>query len=284
MFRLDGCGGVGQNQGCLHREEEEISARIVAFVLLFGALAVACSGSTGSGGLEDVLFEYEVTRVLPHDESAWTQGLAWRDSLLYEGTGRYGESTLRRVRPADGAILDSHALDGSYFGEGIALVGDLVYQLTWRNRRCFVYELDGFAPVDTFDFGGEGWGLTYDGERLIMSNGGSKLFFRDPETFEIIGSVEVRSQGTRVHYLNELEWAAGDVYANVLYSDRIARIDPVSGEVRGWIDLSEIVAQLRRGGRADVLNGIAYHEDSGRLLVTGKLWPSVFEIELVETP
>jgi len=223
------------------------------------------------------IYGYRVVNAYPHDRDAFTQGLVYADGVLYEGTGRYGESELRRVELETGEVLQARALDPEYFGEGIALLGDRIYQLTWQTRTAFVYDRETFEPLGTLTYPTEGWGLTTDGERLIMSDGTSRLVFRDPETFAEIGSVEVRDDDQPIPYLNELEYIDGEIWANVWQTDVIARIDPATGRVTGWINLAGL---LDRGAqRADVLNGIAHDPATGRVFVTGKLWPRLFEIE-----
>jgi glutamine cyclotransferase len=225
---------------------------------------------------------YRVLAGFPHDVNAYTQGLVLIDGTLYEGTGVRGDSELRRVDIGTGMVQQWRALDEEHFGEGIVVFGDRIYQLTWRSGTCFVYDRETFDVVRAFVYDGEGWGLTTDGERLIMSDGGSRLTFRDPETFAETGSVEVRDGGLPVRYLNELEYVDGEVWANVYTTDRIVRIDPATGEVTGWIDLTGLLpAGSPRAEGAGVLNGIAWDPQTGRLLVTGKNWPLLFEIELV---
>jgi glutamine cyclotransferase len=225
---------------------------------------------------------YRVLATYPHDPNAYTQGLVFIDGTLYEGTGLEGQSELRRVDLDTGMVLQRHALGEQYFGEGIAVVGDRIYQITWQSGIAFVYDRETFDRLETFAYGGEGWGLTTDGERLIMSDGSDRLFFRDPETFAVTGSVRVRDDGLPVTYLNELEYIDGEVWANVYQTDWIVRIDPASGEVIGWIDMRGLrPANDPRWENVDVLNGIARDPDSGRLFVTGKDWPELFEIELI---
>lgn len=221
---------------------------------------------------------YRVVNEYHHDRGAFTQGLVYADGVLFEGTGRYGESTLRRVDLATGEVLQSRALAPEYFGEGIALLGDRIYQLTWKTQTAFVYDRETFDPLGTFSYPTEGWGLTTDGERLIMSDGTSRLVFRDPETFAEIGALDVRDDDQPIPYLNELEYVDGEIWANVWQSDFIARIDPATGRVTGWINLTGLLGSGAR--RAVVLNGIAHDPATGRIFVTGKLWPRIFEIEL----
>jgi glutaminyl-peptide cyclotransferase len=225
---------------------------------------------------------YRVVAEYPHDPGAFTQGLVFIDGVLYEGTGLNGASTLRRVDLESGEVRDGVALPRRFFGEGIAVLGDRVYQLTWQNGVAIVFDRETLEVVDTFRYETEGWGLTTDGTRLIMSDGSDTLFFRDLATFEVLGTVAVRDGEVPVPRLNELEYVDGEVWANVWQTDLIARIDPANGEVLGWIDLSGLLAEADRPESPDaVLNGIAYDEASGRLFVTGKLWPKLFEIEIV---
>lgn len=228
------------------------------------------------------VYDYRVANTYRHDRAAFTQGLVFVDGELYEGTGLEGESGLRRVELETGKVLQSRPLDPSLFGEGIAVLGDRIYQLTWKNQTAFVYDRETFDPIDTFDYPTEGWGLTTDGERLIMSDGTSDLVFRDPGTFAEIGRVEVRYEGTPLPNLNELEFIDGEVWANVWRSDFVVRIDPATGDVTGVIDLRGLLPAADAGRRpVDVLNGIAHDPATGRIFVTGKLWPRLFEIELV---
>jgi glutamine cyclotransferase len=224
---------------------------------------------------------YHVVASYPHDPEAFTQGLAYVDGTLYEGTGLAGASSIRRVDLETGEVLQVRALAASHFGEGIAVVGGRLFQLTWRNRVCFAYDPATFDLLQTFAYQGEGWGLASDGSRLIMSDGTSRLTFRDPATFAELGGVAVRDGDAAVADLNELEWVAGEIWANVWRTDRIARIDPATGRVRGWVDLTGLLPEAdREGRRVDVLNGIAFDAATGRLFVTGKLWPKLFEIAL----
>jgi len=226
-------------------------------------------------------YTFKLVASYPHDAKAFTQGLCYEDGFLYEGTGRYGESTLRKVALATGEVLQSHALDAAYFGEGIAIVGDRIVQLTWRTKIGFVYDKATFGLLDNFNYNTEGWGITYDGSRLIMSDGSSKLHFLDPTTFEETGTLRVMDHGLPVTQLNELEYVEGEIYANVWKTDRIARITPATGEVVGWIDLKDLAAEVRAEAPMDVLNGIAYDASAKRLFITGKLWPKIYEFEMI---
>ncbi len=228
------------------------------------------------------VYRIEVVDSFPHDQRAFTQGLFFRDGLLYEGTGLYGESSLRVVRLEDGAVLRSVDLEPRFFGEGIAALGDKVYQLTWREGTGFIYDADSLERIGEFTYAGEGWGLTTDGTHLIMSDGSSVLRWLDPQTLETVGSLEVRGEGGAIALLNELEYVEGEIWANVWLSSVICRIDPATGKVLGWIDLRELAAQEREvNPGADVLNGIAFDGDTGRVVVTGKLWSRIYAIRLL---
>lgn len=223
---------------------------------------------------------YEVVRTFPHDSKAFTQGLVFADGYLYEGTGQKGESTLRRVKLENGEVVQMKRLEDRYFGEGIALVGDSIVQLTWQAEIGFVYDRTSFERKRTFTYTGEGWGLTYDGTRLIMSDGSDTLRFLDPKTFKETGRVQVKDGDRPVTQLNELEFIKGEVFANVWGTDRIARISPDTGRVTGWIDLRGLLGP-QDAKNVDVLNGIAYDAAADRLFVTGKWWPKLFEIRVV---
>ncbi len=224
---------------------------------------------------------YEVVNAYPHDPRAFTQGLVYHEGALYESTGLRGESSLRRVELDTGRVLQWLNVPDRYFAEGLALWEDRLIQLTWTSGEAFAYDRETFDKVDTFSYPTEGWGLTHDGARLIMSDGTSTLYFRDPETFEETDRVVVRDGETAIRNLNELEYVDGEVWANVWLTDRIARVDPETGEVRGWIDLAGLLPASERTAQTDVLNGIAYDPEGGRLFVTGKLWPKLYEIEVV---
>jgi glutaminyl-peptide cyclotransferase len=227
---------------------------------------------------------YEVINVFPHDPQAFTQGLIYLDGFLYESTGLYGQSSLRKVELETGEVLQQVDLSSEYFAEGLTAWEDTLIQLTWRKGTGFVYTKQDFSLVNQFTYPTEGWGLTHDGERLIMSDGSSRLHFLDPETFQVISSSKVTYQGKEIQLLNELEYIKGEVFANIYRTDQIARIDPDTGDVLGWIDLSSLLPESERTSETGVLNGIAYDEVKGRLFVTGKNWPKLFEIRLVPAP
>ncbi len=228
---------------------------------------------------EPVHYTYNVVNVYPHDEDAFTQGLVFEDGFLYEGTGRYGQSTLRRVELETGNVTQLYALPDNLFGEGITIFGDRIIQLTWKSGKGFVYDRSSFDLLQEFEYPTEGWGITHDGSRLIMSVGNETLYFLDPETFQTIGQVEVYDEES-VTSLNELEYINGRVYANIWNEDKIAIINPQSGQVTGWIDLAGI-NDTENQNIYTVLNGIAYDQNGDRLFVTGKMWSKLFEIELV---
>ena len=227
------------------------------------------------------VYTYRVVHEYPHDPRAFTQGLVIADTALLEGTGLRGQSTLRRVELETGKLLQVHELSAMHFGEGITVYGDKIIQLTWKANIGFVYDKQSFKLLRTFYFPNEGWGITHDGKRLIMSDGSASLHFWDPETFEEIGAVTVQANGRPVTSLNELEYIGGEIFANIWQSDIIARISPHTGEVLAWVDLRGILSAQDREQGVDVLNGIAYDPDGERLFVTGKQWPKLFEIELV---
>ena len=226
-------------------------------------------------------YRYKIINTYPHDRRAFTQGLVFENGFLYEGTGLRGRSTLRKAELQSGKIVQGRKLSDQYFGEGITIYGDKIIQLTLRGKVGFVYDKESFELAGQFNYPTEGWGITHDTKRLIMSNGTSKLYFLSPQTFEQIGWLDVKDKNGPVTGLNELEYVQGQIYANIWKTDRIAQIDPQSGTVVGWIDLGGLLGLQDRGQLVDVLNGIAYDAKNGRLFVTGKLWPKLFEIELI---
>jgi glutaminyl-peptide cyclotransferase len=229
-------------------------------------------------------YGYRVVRSYPHDRNAFTQGLFFKDGFLYEGTGLNGRSGIRKVKLETGEVLQVKPLAPEYFGEGIAEWKGSLVQLTWRSEIGFVYDLATFQQTRTFGYTGEGWGLTHDASRLIMSDGSPQLRFIDPSTLKETGRITVRDASGPVQSLNELEVVKGEIYANVWMTDRIARISPKDGRVTGWIDLSGLLTPAERAAveqAGGTLNGIAYDAARDRLFVTGKLWPRIFEIELV---
>ncbi len=224
-------------------------------------------------------YTYNIVNEYPHDKDAFTQGLIFADGVLYESTGLYTHSTLRRVELETGEVLQLHILPDQFFGEGLTILDDKLIQLTWLSNRGFIYDKQSFDLLEEFTYPTEGWGITHDGSRLIMSDGTANLYFLNPVTFERIGQVEVYDTGP-VTMLNELEYIKGEVYANIWQEEKIAIINPHTGKVRAWVDLrglEELVDQDTR----DVLNGIAYDVEKDRLFVTGKQWSHLFEIDLI---
>ena len=250
----------------------DASKSAVAFL---ACLLVA--GAVGAG--EAPTIEYRIAVEYPHDAGAFTQGLVHHGGALYESTGLRGRSSLRKVELATGRVVRKRRLSERLFGEGLALVGDELYQLTWTAGRAFVMRLEDFSLVREYRYAGEGWGLAYDGVRLVMSDGSATLRFRDPATFRVEREIEVRNGTRAVRALNELELVDGAVYANIWQSDRVARIDPANGAVTGWLDLAPIAERERRAGEVGVANGIAW--DGSTLYVTGKLWRSVYGLKLL---
>lgn len=260
---------------------------VVALVVL--AVAVACTAFSEPLGTPEKtrggavpLIPYEIVAAYPHDAGASTQGLLHAGGALYESTGGRGRSSIRRVEPATGKVTAMHRLPPHLFGEGIAAVDDRLLQLTWKSRLGFVYDRASLRPVGSFRYATEGWGLTYDGRHLVLSDGSSYLRFHDPETFTVVRELQVRDPDGPVAHLNELEFARGAIYANVWKTHRIVKVSPETGAVLGEIDLSPIVNDLRLAGHRRVANGIAYDADRDRFYVTGKLWPKLFEIALLD--
>ncbi|MCS6845006.1 MAG: glutaminyl-peptide cyclotransferase [Caldilineales bacterium] len=237
---------------------------------------------TAAQAIAAITYTYRVLNRFPHDPRAFTQGLVYLDGVFYESTGLRGQSTVRIVDPPTGQVLQQVALPEPYFGEGIAVLGDRLYQLTWQEGTGFVYDRHTLAPLGTWSYPGEGWGLTTDGNRLIMSDGSHQLRILDPATLQEIERLAVVDAfGQPVVRLNELEHIEGEVWANVWQTDLIARVDLATGRVAGWVDLSGLLPPEERTQPVDVLNGIAYDAATGRLFVTGKWWPWVYEIEVV---
>jgi glutamine cyclotransferase len=273
------------------------SRPVIAVVLLgsFGLLGTAgafgaCGDRQGDGApatdtsaalpLRTPTYAYEVVATYPHDPAAFTQGLQWHEGRLFESTGQVGTSWLREVELESGRVVRQQPLEAPHFGEGMVILGGTLYQITWQSGKAFTYDWTSFKRTGSFSYDGEGWGLTTDGTAVIMSNGTSVLTWRDPKTFAVQKQLTVSDHGTPVSQLNELEWVKGEIWANLWQSDQIARINPATGEVTGWIDLQGILPALDRTGKEDVLNGIAYDAAGDRIFVTGKLWPKLFEIRI----
>jgi glutamine cyclotransferase len=223
---------------------------------------------------------YEVVNSYPHDPTSFTQGIVWADGGFYESAGLYGQSKLRRLEFPSGKVLKQLTLDPELFAEGLALVDTRLIQLTWKSHRGFVYDKDSVRVLQEFTYDTEGWGLTFDGKNLILSDGSSDLFYLDPQTFKPIRKLGITMNGQPVPELNELEFIEGEIWANVWQTDLILRIDPSTGQVTSFLNLKQILSPSDRKGSEDVLNGIAYDAQQKRIFVTGKLWPRIFEIKL----
>ena len=254
----------------------------IVVVLLFSCFQfIHCSSCSTNSNTLPRFYTYQIIDTFPHDDNAFTQGLFFENGVFYESTGRYGSSSVRKVNPPTGEIVKIHDLPVQFFGEGLTVVDGKIIQLTWRSKVGFVYDKETFELEKEFSYQTEGWGITYDGSRLIMSDGTENLYFLDVVTFELIGQIEVSDRGAPVTRLNELEFINGEVFANVWGSDSIVRINPQTGKVVGWIALQGLLDKEKLVRPVDVLNGIAYDEKNDRLFVTGKLWPKVFQIKLV---
>ena len=257
-----------------------IPLRFICFVLLAGEiLAAQAAKKTSTVSVPE--YTYKIVNVYPHDPQAYTQGLVYKDGYLYEGTGLNGRSSLRKVRLETGEVLQRGDLPPELFGEGIALLGGKIFQLTWKAGTGFIYDAHDFHLLRKFSYPGEGWGLTTDGRLLYMSDGTPEIRVLNPETLKEIRRIKVHDAASPVNELNELEFINGELFANIWQTDRIARISPRTGKVVGWVDLSGILSPMYRRTPDAVLNGIAYDPQGKRLFVTGKLWPNIFEIQLI---
>ena len=259
-----------------------MSATVVVSALWWTLATTACAKPSArpAQAAPAAQLRLKVVRTFPHDPHAFTQGLLFFEGKFYESTGLHGRSSLRRVDPDSGVVERGVDLSADLFGEGVARVGGRLVQLTWQNKRALVWNLATLRKEGEFSYQGEGWGLCFDGRHLIMSDGSNTLALRDPESFARVGEIVVRRAGQPLRNLNELECVEGIVYANVWQDSHIARIDARTGEVTGWIDASGLLAP-EEARAADVLNGIAYLPATGHLVVTGKLWPRIFEVEIV---
>jgi glutaminyl-peptide cyclotransferase len=256
-----------------------IRSRLVVLFLLTTCSPFLLGQTTASAGATPK-YTFAIVRVFPHDTSAYTQGLAYRDGFLYEGTGRNGQSSLRKVRLETGEVIQRLDLSSEYFGEGITLVKDKVVQITWKSGVGFVFDLNNLQLLRKFSYSGEGWGLTANGHQLFMSDGTSEIRVLDAETFRETRRLKVHDGPTPVDQPNELEFVEGRIFAHVWHSNLVAQISPQTGTVVGWVDLCGILSPVYRFEPEAVLNGIAYDPLHKRLFVTGKLWPSIFEIRL----
>lgn len=228
------------------------------------------------------IYKYKVVNTFPHDKDAFTQGLFYYEGMLYEGTGQTGQSTLREVEPQTGRIKRQLNLSSSLFGEGITLYKDRIYQVTWEDKVGFVYDRATFNQLNKIYYQTQGWGLTTMNDRIVLSDGSNILYIYEPEMFTVVSQLEVYDNEKKVDQLNELEYINGEIWANIWMTDRIARIDPVSGKVLGYIDLKGILKDPDTDTNVNVLNGIAWDKDGNRIFVTGKNWPKLFEIRITE--
>jgi glutamine cyclotransferase len=244
------------------------------------SLAVILSSLTACHKSKPETLGYQIVSVRSHDPDAYTQGLQWTAGRLFESTGQYGQSTLRELEPTTGNILRKRPLAKSVFGEGLTVLNQELWLITWKENTAYVFEPDTFKPLRTHSYQGEGWGLTNDGKHLIMSDGSSTLKFINPQNFSILKTLDVQDGKSPVKNLNELEWVDGQIFANIYLTDKIVRISPQDGQVTGWLDLAGLRNQLTQPNHAEVLNGIAFMKSSGHLLVTGKYWPQLFEIKI----
>ena len=268
---------------------KKITKQVTPVLLLISTLTgLACQTGTvanlsneRAAGKQSTPISYEVVHVWPHDPDAFTQGLIFHDGNLLESTGEVGRSSLRRVELETGKLLQKVDVPEPYFAEGITLLKGKIYQLTWQHEQGFIYDAWTFEKVGTFKYQGEGWGLTNDGQSLILSDGTNRIRFLDPDNFQVRKTIAVIANGSPVNEINELEYVQGEIYANIWHADRIVRIEPQTGQIVGWIDLTGILSRNEIHDEEAVLNGIAYDETGGRLFVTGKLWPKLFEIRLI---
>jgi glutaminyl-peptide cyclotransferase len=261
--------------------------KLTTICSLLVALHAGCDARRAEGSRQGQAprnnYSYEIINTYPHDPAAYTQGLVYHEGFLYESTGLHGQSSLRQVDLQTGKILKKVELEPQYFGEGLTLFDGRAYQLTWQTQYGFIYQIETFQKLKTFSYQGEGWGLTHDGTSLIMSNGSNQIRYFNPGNFETQRFINVTDGGRPIVNLNELEYINGEIWANVWMTDRIARIDPGSGRVIAWIDLTGLLPpEARPADTGAVLNGIAYDRDKQRVFVTGKLWPKLFEIRIKE--
>lgn len=259
--------------------------KILTLLLLVLPMACGCGRKSRTKEItvvEPVRYTYRIVQTFSHARDAYTQGLQYADGKLWEGTGEYGGSVLKTTDLERGQEQIIHRLPESEFGEGITLLGDKIYQLTWNENTCHVYDRTTYRKLNDFRYVGEGWGLTTDGEKLYFSNGSPTIYRIDPATFRREGSIVVTLRGIPVEYINELEWIDGKIWANIYLSDQIAIIDPKTGIVEGLIELGGILPAEEQEPTTDVLNGIAYDAEQKRIFVTGKKWPKIYQIELIK--
>lgn len=256
-------------------------------VLALAAAVVACGSKPQKSAtvpqvVQPVEYGYVVKNVYPHSPKSYTQGLQFVDGIMWEGTGEYGRSLLKTTDLATGREEILHRLPEGEFGEGITMLGDTIYQLTWTENICHLYSRSSGRKIGDFRYAGEGWGLTTNGHKLYFSNGTSTIYRLDPKSFRREGSIVVTLRGEPIDYINELEWIDGRLWANVYLTDEILMINPRSGVVEGILNLAGILPEAERELTTDVLNGIAYDEAAGRIFITGKKWPKIYQIELIK--
>jgi glutamine cyclotransferase len=259
---------------------------LIAVIVLGGSLLILLNNKTTPAATTTSNYTYSIVKTYPHDTSAFTEGLWYSDGIMYESSGSGNGpdyiSTLRQVNLTTGQVIKEYTLPIQYFGEGIAVVGDKIFQLTWLSNVGFIYDKVTFALVGNFTFPMQGWGLTYDGKELIMSDGTNNLYFLNATTFQRIGEVQVHDGNSNVTEINSLDYINGDVYANIWMTNKIAIINPATGQVKAWVDLTGLPASVASKTNLNaVLNGIAYDQQNDRLYVTGKDWSSLYQIKLV---
>jgi glutamine cyclotransferase len=262
----------------------------LGLVLALALVSLQCNGGTAvnppantgntAANAPPAHFSYQIVNAWPHDSSAFTQGLIFSDGKLYESTGQEGHSSLRLVEPQTGKVLKKVDVPEPYFAEGITLLNGKIYQLTWQHGIGFIYDAQKMEQIGRFEYNSEGWGITTDGRSLILSDGSNLLRFIDPDSFRVTRTIAVTDGSQRINQLNELEYVNGEIYANIWHDERIAAIDPQTGRVTGWIDLTGLLPPGDVNDPEAVLNGIAYDPTGKRLFVTGKLWPRLFEIQI----
>jgi glutaminyl-peptide cyclotransferase len=272
-------------------------ARSIALVLFIPLLVTACNGRSHRVSrnekarqqlplIENAVvagpktYTYDVVKAYPHDAHSFTQGLVYEGGSFYESAGQYGESNLRKVDLMTGNVLARTDVGKEYFAEGLAKLGDRLFQLTWKNHKGFIYNASSFEKLGEFQYDGEGWGLTTDGRSLILSDGTNRIRFLNPDTFKVDREISVNVNGTPLTQLNELEYVNGEIFANIWETDKIVRLDPANGKILGWVDLTGLLPAGERTPETNVLNGIAYDPAADRLFVTGKRWPKLYEIKL----
>ena len=258
-------------------KKEHIRLYFILSILFVAPISLVCCKNKSVGKVEK--YSYSVVAEYPHDMRGYTQGLFVHDGMMYESVGQYGQSELRKVDIKTGEVIQKKSLDTRFFAEGSCALNGKIYQLTWREKTCFVYDLSTFEEVGKFNYSGEGWGLTTDGKHLIMSDGSSILKFLNPENFAEVRYINVSYEGSALPFLNELEYIDGEIWANVYLQDYIVRINPANGKVTGIVLLHDLLPRTLRTSQTDVLNGIAYDADTKQIYVTGKNWLRLYEIK-----